>query len=237
MVSFSSVSKKFGSFTAVDNVSYSINRGEYFALLGPNGAGKTTLVRLMLGFSKPTSGSITINGIPASITQVRKNVGYLAENHRIPSYMTGWEYLKRSGELLGLSGSQLKKEIADLLEKTGMTQNKNKKAGSYSKGMIQRIGLAAAILNKPQLLILDEPITGLDPIGIREIRQILEDLRSRQMTVILNSHLLSEVEKICDTVAIISKGRILVKDSIENIIRDDETLEDVFVRFVKGGNN
>jgi ABC-2 type transport system ATP-binding protein len=151
--------------------------------------------------------------------------------------MTGWEYLKRSGELLGLSGSQLKKEIADLLEKTGMTQNKNKKAGSYSKGMIQRIGLAAAILNKPQLLILDEPITGLDPIGIREIRQILEDLRSRQMTVILNSHLLSEVEKICDTVAIISKGRILVKDSIENIIRDDETLEDVFVRFVKGGNN
>jgi ABC-2 type transport system ATP-binding protein len=103
--------------------------------------------------------------------------------------------------------------------------------------MIQRIGLAAAILNKPQLLILDEPITGLDPIGIREIRQILEDLRSRQMTVILNSHLLSEVEKICDTVAIISKGRILVKDSIENIIRDDETLEDVFVRFVKGGNN
>jgi ABC-2 type transport system ATP-binding protein len=151
--------------------------------------------------------------------------------------MTGWEFLKRSGEMCGLSGSQLKKEIADLLEKTGMTQKKNVKAGSYSKGMTQRIGLAAALLNKPQLLILDEPITGLDPIGIREIRQILEDLRTDKITVILNSHLLSEVEKICDTVAIISKGTILVKDSIQKIIGDDETLEDVFVRFVKGADN
>jgi len=232
MIVLNSVIKKFGTFTAVDNITYRIEKGEYFALLGPNGAGKTTVVRMLLDFIKPTSGSITIHGIPVSNPEARKRVGYLAEDHMIPSHLSGLEYLRRHASLIGLTGKDALMEVDQLLELVSMKGREKEKSAAYSKGMKQRIGLAAALLGQPKLLILDEPVTGLDPIGIRDVRKILESLRHNGVTVFLNSHILSEVEKICRTLAIMNNGKILVKDSIGSIIENDETLEDVFIKYL-----
>ncbi len=236
MISLDAVTKKFNSTTAVDNVSYRVEKGEFFALLGPNGAGKTTIVRMLMGFSKATTGTLKIDGVPAQYHQARNKVGYLAENHRIPPYLSGWEYLLRHAALIDLTRTDAIREIDSLLEHVDMVKEKKQRASTYSKGMSQRIGLAAALIGKPKLLILDEPASGLDPLGIRDFRKILESLRNQGTTIVLNSHFLSEVEKICDTVAIMSKGNILVKDSIHNIVQKDETLEDVFVRWVDKKN-
>jgi ABC-2 type transport system ATP-binding protein len=236
MITLDSVTKRFGGLAAVNNVSYTIQKGESFALLGPNGAGKTTIVRMLLDFIKPSSGSITINGCPASDPQSRKHIGYIAENHMIPPYLSGFEYLSRHASLIGLSGNDAAKEVDRVLEIVAMKGPERKKSATYSRGMQQRIGLGAALLGRPTLLILDEPITGLDPIGIRDVRKILENLRGRGVTVILNSHLLSEVEKTCEAAAILYKGKILVKDTITAIVKDHETLEDVFVRYIEHEN-
>jgi ABC-2 type transport system ATP-binding protein len=236
MITLDSVTKKFGGLTAVNNVSYTIQKGESFALLGPNGAGKTTIVRMLLDFIKPSSGSITINGCPASDPQSREHIGYIAENHMIPPYLSGFEYLSRHASLIGLSGKDAEKEVDRVLEIVAMKGSERKKSATYSRGMQQRIGLGAALLGRPTLLILDEPITGLDPIGIRDVRKILENLRGKGVTVILNSHLLSEVEKTCEAAAILYKGKILVKDTITAIVKDHETLEDVFVRYIEHEN-
>ncbi len=236
MISLDSVTKKFNSTTAVDNVSYSVAKGEFFALLGPNGAGKTTIVRMLMGFSKPTMGTLQIDGISTQQHHARNNVGYLAENHCIPPFLSGWEYLLRQASLIDLTGKEASSEIETLLERVDMSKEKKQKASTYSKGMSQRIGLASALMGKPKLLILDEPASGLDPLGIRDFREILESLRKDGTTIVLNSHFLSEVEKICDSAAIMSKGTILVKDSIHKIVQKEETLEDVFVRLVDKRN-
>ena len=236
MIVLDSVTKKFGAFAAVDNVSYTIQKGESFALLGPNGAGKTTIVRMLLDFIKPSSGSITINGLSPSDPESRKHTGYIAEQHTIPPYLSGFEYLLRHASLIGLSRENAKMEVDRVLEIVSMNRLKRKKSATYSRGMKQRIGLGAALLGQPTLLIIDEPITGLDPIGIRDIRKILENLRDKGVTVILNSHLPSEVEKTCETAAIMYKGKILVKDNITAIVKDHETLEDVFVRYIEHEN-
>lgn len=232
MISLNSVTKKFKSVIAVDNVSYTVSKGEFFALLGPNGAGKTTIVRMLMGFSMPTKGELSIDGVTAHHSHARHKVGYLAENHRIPPFLSGWEYLVRHAALMGITGQKATIEINELLEQVDMINEKKRKSQTYSKGMSQRIGLAAALLGKPKLLILDEPASGLDPIGIRDFREILENQRKDGTTIVLNSHFLSEVERICDTAAIMNKGTILVKDSIDSIVKENETLEDVFVRLV-----
>lgn len=236
MISLNSVTKIFGTFTAVDNISYTIEAGDHFALLGPNGAGKTTIVRMLLDFIKPTTGRITISGLPVSDPESRKQIGYLAEQHVIPPYLSGLGYLMRHASLIGLSGKNAAVEVDRVLEMVAMQGDEKKKSVTYSKGMKQRIGLAAAILGHPKLLILDEPIAGLDPIGIRQVRKILENLYDKGITVILNSHLLSEVEKTCKSAAIIYKGKILVRDSIRSIVKDGETLEDVFIKYIENEN-
>ena len=234
MIELKAATKRYDPLTAVDNVSFSVNVGEYFALLGPNGAGKTTIVRMLLDFTRPTSGSLSINGLSSANPASRTVVGYLAENHRIPPYLTGWQYLQRCAELLGKSRPDASNQCRRIIELIGMQGREHTKVETYSKGMTQRFGLGAALIGNPKLLILDEPTAGLDPIGIREMRLLLESLKSEGMTVFLNSHLLSEVEKICDTAAIINRGKLLVKDKISDIVKDGETLEDVFIRFVKG---
>jgi len=236
MIILDSVTKKFGGFAAVDNVSYTIQKGESFALLGPNGAGKTTIVRMLLDFIKPSSGRITIDGLPASVPESRKHIGYIAEQHKIPPYLSGFEYLSRHASLIGLSGKDAAKEVDRVLEIVSMKGSERKKSAASSNGMKQRLGLGAALLGQPTLLILDEPITGLDPVGIRDVRKILETLRGRGVTVILNSHVLSEVEKTCETAAIMYKGKILIKDTISAIMKDHETLEDVFFRYIEHEN-
>lgn len=234
MILLEHVTKKYGPQIAVDDVSYTVNRGEFFALLGPNGAGKTTIVRMLLGFSRPTDGTITIEGLPPERSESRKKVGYLAELHRIPPYLSGHEYLLRHAAFCGLTGSRAKKAVGEILERVGMAGKEKQKASAYSKGMAQRIGLGAALLGDPELLVLDEPVSGLDPLGMRDVRILLEEFKNRGNTIILNSHLLSEVERLCDTAAIMNNGRIMTKDAISKIVRNNETLEDVFIRHIEG---
>lgn len=234
MISFENVTKNFGNLVAVDAVSCTVRKGEAFALLGPNGAGKTTLVRMLLGFSRCTAGRITIDGLPAGRSASRRKLGYLAEIHRIPPYLSGVEYLLRQAAFCGLTGSPARAAVDDMLQRVGMQGREKKKACHYSKGMIQRIGLGAALLGDPELLVLDEPVAGLDPIGMRDVRVLLEAFKQTGGTILLNSHLLSEVERLCDSVAIINKGRIVVKGDLAQIIQDNQTLEEVFIRHVEG---
>ena len=233
MIELKNVTKCYESLTAVDDVSFSVKTGEYFALLGPNGAGKTTIVKMLLDFTRPTSGSLSLCGIPSTLAECRQSIGYLAENHHISPSLSGWHYLLRCAELLNINRSDATDQCRCIVELIGMQGRENSKVGTYSKGMVQRFGIGAALLGDPNLLILDEPTSGLDPIGIREIRLLLESLKGQGMTIFLNSHLLSEVEKICDSVAIINRGKLLVKDTISSIVKDGETLEDVFVGLVK----
>ena len=233
MVSLSSVTKNYRSLVALDAVSLTIEKGEFFALLGPNGAGKTTTIKMILDFIRPTSGAIAIGGVSSRNSLARVGIGYCGENHRIPPHLTGQNYCERIASLAGMEKKPAEKKIEELMETVGMTGKETLESRAYSKGMMQRVALAGALVADPKLLILDEPTSGLDPIGIREVRIILENLRVKGVTVILNSHLLSEVEKICDTAAIMKNGKILVKDRLSAIAGGAETLEDVFVRLIK----
>ena len=234
MIELKAVTKRYGSLVAVDNVSFSVGAGEYFALLGPNGAGKTTIVKMLLDFTEPSSGTLLLNNLASTNAASRSSVGYLPENHRIPPYLSGWQYLQRCAELLNMSKTEAHEQCNRIVQLIGMQGREHAKSNTYSKGMIQRFGLGAALIGNPRLLILDEPTSGLDPIGIREIRQLLESLKSQGMTIFLNSHLLSEVEKICDNAAIINRGKLMVKDKISSLVKEGDSLEDVFVKFVKG---
>jgi len=233
MIELRGATKRYGDLTAVDEVSFSVRPGEYFALLGPNGAGKTTIVRMLLDFTRPTAGSVSIGGVPSTQASARIGVGYLAENFHIPPYLSGLQYLKRCADLLDVPRSEGDDQCRRTVEMIGMQGREHSPAGTYSKGMLQRFALGGALLGNPRLLILDEPTSGLDPIGIRQTRELLERLKQDGMTILLNSHLLSEVEKICDTAAIINRGRLVVKDAITAITGHGGTLEDVFLRLVK----
>jgi ABC-2 type transport system ATP-binding protein len=232
MVQLDAVVKRYHEITALDNVTLNINQGEYFALLGPNGAGKTTIIRILLDFTRSTSGSARIGGIPSTSFSARNSIGYLPENIKVPSFLTGKKFLERQARLYNLNGRDAGLAVGRVLEIVGMQDRQKSQCASYSKGMLQRIGLAAALLNSPKLLILDEPTNGLDPLGIREFRIILENLKAQGTTLLLNSHILSEVEQLCNSAAIMNKGRILVKDSISELVKEGESLEDVFVKYV-----
>jgi ABC-2 type transport system ATP-binding protein len=234
MIAFENVTKRYANLVAVDDVSFAVRKGEAFALLGPNGAGKTTLVRLLLGFSRCTAGTVTIEGLPAGSAASRGKLGYLAEIHRIPPHLSGRQYLIRQAAFLGLSGGRATAAVEDMLKRVGMEGQAKKKAAHYSKGMTQRIGLGAALLGDPALLVLDEPVSGLDPLGMRDVRLLLEDFKKGGGTLILNSHLLSEVERLCDSVAIMHRGRIAVQGPLGQIVQGNETLEEVFIRHVEG---
>jgi len=234
MIELRGAAKHYGTLTAVEDVSFSVKPGEYFALLGPNGAGKTTIVRMLLDLTPPTSGTLTIGGLSSTQAGARSGVGYLPENFRVPPYLSAWQYLQRCADLLGMDKTAAADQCHRCVELVGLRGREHSQTGTYSKGMRQRLGLGAALLGSPKLLILDEPTSGLDPIGIREIRDLLERLKQHGMTILLNSHLLSEVEKICDTAAIMNRGRLIVKDAITAIAGHGDTLEDVFVRLVRG---
>ncbi|MCS6808610.1 MAG: ABC transporter ATP-binding protein [Bacteroidota bacterium] len=195
---------------ALKPIDLDVARGEIFGLLGPNGAGKTTMIKLMLGIIRPTSGSCFILGEDIASLKAKQYIGYLPENHRFPLYLTGQQMLEFYGNLSGLSGLELSRRIDETLELVKMTEWRKLKIQRYSKGMMQRIGLAQALLNRPKLLLLDEPTDGIDPVGRMEVRRILEHVRGEGTTIFVNSHLLSEVELITDRVAILRKG-VMVK--------------------------
>ncbi len=208
--------------TALDNLTLKIKEGTIFGLLGPNGAGKTTLVKILLGIAFPTSGTADILGKPINTIEEKKRIGFLPENHRYPLYLNGGDVLRFYGKLSGLNGISLEKRIDELLELVKLSGWKRKKVRTYSKGMMQRLGLAQAFINDPDLIFLDEPTDGVDPIGRKEIRDILLELKKRNKTIFLNSHLLSEVELITDNVAIVNRGKLIREGLVRELTEKGE---------------
>ncbi len=211
--------KKFSGekIKALDNVSFSVGSGEIFGLLGPNGAGKTTLVKILLGITYSTAGKASLFDKPVTDVNIKRRVGYLPENHKFPNYLTGEQVIDYFGRLSGLRKSDLEKKTYKYLKIVGMDEWGTTKIKKYSKGMLQRLGLAQAMISNPDLIFLDEPTDGVDPIGRKEIRDVLLELKSQGKTIFLNSHLLSEIELICDRVAILNKGALIKEGSVEDI--------------------
>ncbi len=202
---------------AVDNISLRVEAGSTFGLLGPNGAGKTTFVKMLLACTHPTSGRALVFGRNSWEPEARRVIGYLPENHRFPTYMTGSDMLDFYGALSGVDSATRRKRIPELLDMVGLDKWGTTRLGKYSKGMLQRVGLAQAILHEPQLLILDEPSDGVDPVGRKQIRDILNGLEQKGVTIFLNSHLLQEVELFCRDVAIIYKGKVALEGSVKGL--------------------
>lgn len=202
---------------ALINLDLSVPAGTIFGLLGPNGAGKTTLIKILLSICFPNSGSAKILNEDFRNYKIKNRIGYLPENHKFPSYLSGGDVLRFFGRLSGFKELELEKRIDELLELVKMTQWKRLKVKGYSKGMMQRLGIAQALINNPEIILLDEPTDGVDPIGRKEIRDILADLRSKKKTVFLNSHLLSEVELISDRVAILNKGKLIREGTVKEL--------------------
>jgi ABC-2 type transport system ATP-binding protein len=201
--------KIFGDQTAVKGLTLQVAQGEVFGFLGPNGAGKTTSMKMLLGLVAPTSGRASLLGAPIGDRLIRSRVGFLPEHFRFQDWLTAGEFLGLHGELLGMEGQALKSRRDELLERVGLTPFRNKQLCTFSKGMLQRIGLAQALLNHPALVFLDEPTSGLDPVGRRLVRDVIHELRNEGTCVFLNSHLLSEIEVTCDRVAFIRHGEVV----------------------------
>lgn len=205
------------SYPALHSLDLEVGRGSVFGLLGPNGAGKTTLVKVLLGLAVGWRGHAEVLGQRAGTTGSRQRVGYLPEGHRLPNYLTGRQVLDLFGRMCGHNRSFLKERIPAWLERVDMTANADRKLREYSKGMQQRIGLAQALIHEPDVVFLDEPTDGVDPVGRAAIRRVIAELRDTGTTIFLNSHLLLEVEAMCDRVVILHKGQILREGSLEEL--------------------
>lgn len=201
--------KVFGDKVAISDLTMTVERGEVFGFLGPNGAGKTTSVKLLLGLVVPTSGEARVFGLPPGDPRARRKVGFLPEHFRFHDWLKATEFLQLHADLYRMPRDMAQKRIHELIERVGLREHADKKLHTYSKGMLQRVGLAQALLNEPELVFLDEPTSGLDPMGRRLVRDIIRDLRERGTAVFLNSHLLSEVEITCDRVAFIRRGQVI----------------------------
>jgi ABC-2 type transport system ATP-binding protein len=206
-----------GRVHALKGIEMRVGRGEIFGLLGPNGAGKSTLVKIMMTVVRATRAEGSILGQPIGHKPTLARVGYLPENHRYPKYLTGRQTLEFFGALATLDRARRKQRAAELLNTVDMTPYADRKVSTYSKGMMQRIGLAQAMINDPELIVLDEPTDGVDPVGRREIRDVLASLRARGVTVFINSHLLSELELVCDRVAILVGGTVAAQGTIDEL--------------------
>lgn len=209
--------------TALNNFSLSVSKGEIFGLLGPNGAGKTTLIKTLLGIVYPTSGTASMLGVDIRNYKNKSKIGFLPENHKFPSYLTAEQTLKYFSQLGGFNDINIDKKIDELLSLVKMSKWKKTKINKYSKGMMQRLGLAQAMMNNPELIFLDEPTDGVDPVGRKEIREVLINLKNTGTTVFLNSHLLSEVELVSDRVAIMNNGKLLKEGSVEDLTTSKES--------------
>lgn len=202
---------------ALRSVDLTVDHGEIFGLLGPNGAGKTTLLKILLGIAFPSEGRATLFGQSVDNSHARSRIGFLPEKHRFPDFLTAEQMLHLYGRLSGVAETRRNKRIPELLDQVGMTQWRDTKIKKYSKGMMQRVGLAQALMNEPDLVFLDEPTDGVDPVGRREIRDLLLWLYDEGKTIFLNSHLLSEVEKVCTRVAILHEGQLVRQGTVEEL--------------------
>ncbi len=205
---------------SLKNFSLTVSEGETFGLLGPNGAGKTTFLKILLGIVQPTSGKARLLGKSLGDRQVKESIGYLPENPYFYDFLTGWEFLQYTAGLFNIPQSAQKKRIPQLIDLVGLTQSatRKKQLRQYSKGMLQRIGMAQALINNPDVVFLDEPMSGLDPLGRYQIREIILSLKEQGKTIFFNSHVLGDVEKICDRIAILVKGELICAGSLDELL-------------------
>ena len=214
---------KRNNVTALKNLTLQVDSGLVYGLLGPNGAGKTTLIKILLGITFATEGDCKLFGKDIKDYRLKKQVGYLPENHRFPNYLSAEEVMKYFAALGGYENKDINKRIDELLYLVRMDKWKKVKIKKFSKGMMQRLGLAQAMLHEPKMIFLDEPTDGVDPVGRKEIRDIIADLKSQGKTIFLNSHLLSEVELISDRVAILNRGELIREGTVEELTTTKET--------------
>ena len=226
------------SVLAVRDLNLRVERGQVYGLLGPNGSGKSTTLKIILGLATPTRGTAKIFGRDSNQVASREAVGFLPESPYFYKYLTGAETLRFYGKLCGMRGSRLTSRITELLELVGLTAARDRRLRGYSKGMLQRIGLAQALIHDPQLVVLDEPTAAVDPAGSREIRDLILDLKRRGMTVLLSSHLLGQVQEVCDRVGILADGVLVREGSMEGLLavenRTEVVLENASPQLLEG---
>lgn len=211
-------------------ISLSIAAGEIFGFLGPNGAGKTTTMKAILGLIRPDEGTISILGDASLSNETKEKIGFMPENTYLYKYLTGREFLRFNGKFFNISDIELEARIEEILHKVGLDTAGDKLLAKYSKGMLQRIGLGQAIINDPSVVFLDEPMSGLDPIGRKMVKDLILDLKNKGTTVFFNTHILSDVESICDSFAIIHQGHLIANDLVKNL---DKPLEEYFIEKIK----
>jgi ABC-2 type transport system ATP-binding protein len=211
--------KKYGSLVAVNKLNLRVERNTIHGFLGPNGAGKTTTIKILVGLLKPNQGTVKVLGqeVHGDQADARLGIGYMPELPKFPKHLKGWELLDIYGRMYGMSEQERKDQIPKMVELVGLKGRENDFIGKYSKGMQQRIGIAQALLSNPELVILDEPSLGLDPVGMVEVRELVKTILKEGMTVFVSSHLLFEVEQICDHVTIINRGEALVSDTLQRV--------------------
>lgn len=219
----------------IDNISFSVPQGETVGMLGPNGAGKTTTMKIILGLLKPTSGEVKIMGKSVATSETRSQIGYMPEAPYFYSYLNSYEFLEFCTDMLGIPKKQKKQRIEELLDLVGMTSRAYTRLGKCSKGMLQRVGIAQALLNDPQLVLLDEPMSGLDPLGRKEVKDIIYSLKNKNKTIFFNSHILSDVQDLCDSVTILKQGNLVAYDTLSNILSSNEykDLEEYFIAHIR----
>jgi ABC-2 type transport system ATP-binding protein len=210
---------------AVKDINLRIEPGEVYGLLGPNGSGKSTTLKIILGLVSPTRGRTEIFGLDSRLVQSRDTVGFLPENPYFQKFLTGEETLRFFGRLCGLKGATLKNRVNELLDLVGLNKARNRRLGTYSKGMLQRIGLAQALIHDPKLVVLDEPTAGVDPAGSRDIRDLILDLKRRGITVLLSSHLLAQAQEICDRIGILADGVLVREGRLQELIAIENQTE------------
>ena len=213
------------SIVAVRDLNLRVAPGQIYGLLGPNGSGKSTTLKIILGLVPPTKGSTAIFGRDSNLVASREAVGFLPENPYFYKYLTGRETLRFYGKLCGLRGVRLRERVAELLDLAGLTSAADRRLGGYSKGMLQRIGLAQALVQEPKLIVLDEPTAGVDPVGAREIRDLILDLKRRGITILLSSHLLEQVQEICDRVGILANGVLVREGALDDLLAIENQTE------------
>ena len=204
---------------AVDDLSLSIETGSIFGLLGPNGSGKSTTIKMVLGFLTPTTGHCAIFGVPSDRPEARLALGYLPDSPDFYRYLTGRELVSFYGELCGLRGARKATRVGEVIDQVGLTQAADRRVGTYSKGMLQRIGLAQAIVHEPKLLILDEPTAGVDPVAAAAIAVLLLTLKAKGTTIVITSHVLGQIEDLCDRVAILERGRLVMEGAVAELTK------------------
>lgn len=240
VIELTGLTKKYGGFTAVNDLNLTVEKGDIFGLLGPNGAGKSTTILMMLGLTEPTDGSVMVCGINSTThpIEVKRKVGYLPEDVGFYDDMTGLENLVYTAQLNGISKEEAVRKAVQLLDRVGLSNDGKKKAGKYSRGMRQRLGLADVLIKEPEVIILDEPTSGIDPSGVREFMDLIRQLSHKDgQTVLFSSHHLDQVQQVCNRVGLFSSGKLLADIRLAELQKEEHALEHIYNRYFEGGKD